>query len=200
MSRKLLALVLLATIAAPVQPALSEGGGDIPESVDASAFEEGLRPLSDEELGAERGGLRTPFGFDIGFGAVVTTLVNGEVAMETQLAWTDQGAVHSITAGSPMADLAQRAAGLGINVGQGDWTGTLVEGKGGGTAILHDLSQDRIASMILNTAEGVDVRQNIDIDLSISNLDQMQASLLAQQTQLQINDSVRAALVQAGLR
>lgn len=49
--------------------------------------------LSDDELGDIRGGFLTAGGAQFDFGASIKTMVNGELALQTSLQWTDAGAV-----------------------------------------------------------------------------------------------------------
>jgi len=66
---------------------------------ESSPTVEALRALGEEELDAERGGLMTPFG-EISFGAVMRTIVEGRVALQTQLIWTPNGPVQSVLSGT----------------------------------------------------------------------------------------------------
>ena len=60
--------------------------------------------LSDDELADMRGGFLTAGGAQFDFGASIKTMVNGQVALQTSLQWTNTGAV------------AQQMAGLGQSI------------------------------------------------------------------------------------
>jgi hypothetical protein len=92
MSRKLLSGVLMAATALATQPALAQEAAGLDEM---SPFGADVYPMSTGELEAERGGLLTPFG-EINFGAVMRTIIDGQVALETQLIWTPNGPVQSV--------------------------------------------------------------------------------------------------------
>jgi len=55
--------------------------------------------LSDNELADMRGGFLTAGGAQFDFGASIKTMVNGQVALQTSLQWTNTGAVTQQLAG-----------------------------------------------------------------------------------------------------
>lgn len=150
--------------------------------------------LTTAELSAQTGGLRTPFGVDIGFGAVVKTYVDGNLALETQLTWTKQGAVQTTVSGMPDSDLAQQAAGGGIHLDGAAATGLFLPGDNGGTAVLHNLDNGNVASFVFNTADNRNIRQDTAITLAIPGLDQLQKDFAGQQTAARLSDSVGRAM------
>lgn len=155
--------------------------------------------LDEPELAGETGGLATPNGMDIGFGAVVRTFVDGALVLESTLTWTTAGAATAVSAGAE-ARLLDNAAAAGLAVPSGAWQGVVIPGDGGETTILQDLGEDRIASLVVNTANNRDVRQDITVDLDIPNLAQMQSDFALDQLQLRLQDAVGSALRDAGLR
>jgi hypothetical protein len=68
--------------------AIHEDGVTVKTSLLSSA-----RLVSDEELSGMRGGYFTAAGAQFDFGASVQTLVNGKLALQTNLQWTPNGAV-----------------------------------------------------------------------------------------------------------
>ncbi len=134
--------------------------------------------LSDQELAATRGGLMTPSGIEFGFGAVVRTYVDGQLALQTDLTWTDAGVVET--------------SGL---AGE---TATVVPGVNGSTLIMHDIDAGRIASLVLNTADGRDIRQDTDIVLNLPQLEQYKADAATQALAANLRDAATSALQQAG--
>lgn len=92
MRRAMLTGMLMAATALASQPALAQ---EALGQVEASPFDADVYPMSPTELAAERGGLMTPFG-EINFGAVLRTIVDGKVALETQLIWTPNGPVQTV--------------------------------------------------------------------------------------------------------
>ena len=138
------------------------------------AFNAGAQPaqaprLTEAELAAQRGGILTPNGFEVGFGATVRTFVDGKLALESRLTWTDQGARTERITGD---------AG-GAALGPGFWTGVIAGANGGETRVLHDFNAGRIASVVINTANNRVIRQETDIQLVLPQLPQLQADIAA---------------------
>ena len=153
--------------------------------------------LSDAELAQQVGGLRTPTGVDFNFGAVVRTYVDGDLALQSHLTWTDQGAVETVDTGAATADLAGQAAAAGIQIPGTNGAGIVIPGDNGSTVILHDLASDRVASLVLNTADNRNIRQDTAITLDLPNLQQYQTDTVRQQMQMNLQDAVDRALQNA---
>ncbi|WP_312164095.1 hypothetical protein [Phenylobacterium sp.] len=153
-------------------------------------------PLTDEELAAERGGLKLPTGLEVGFGASVRTFVDGALVLETRLVWTDQGAVQSQ---SPSA-IGPGGQGVTLSGAAESLPGLVVPGDGGSTAVLHELNAERIANIVVNTASNRDIRQEVQIDLAIPELTQFQQSALQERANIQMLDAANSALRDAALR
>lgn len=149
-------------------------------------------PLSDQELAAERGGLRLPTGMEVGFGASVRTFVDGALVLESKLVWTDQGAMQTQTA--PSLGAPGQAGQVTLSEGAGRLPGVALTGDGGSTVVLHELSAARIANIVVNTASNRDVRQEVQIDLAIPELTQFQQAAIQERANMRMSDSVGAAL------
>jgi hypothetical protein len=126
--------------------------------------------LTDEALGAQRGGLATPLGVDIGFGATVRTYVDGGLALETRLTWTADGARSERV-------FESEAARGGVLPGQGAATPLTIAP---GTSVIHDLTENRIASVVLNTGSDRTIRQDTDISLHLPQLPDLQQRIAAE--------------------
>jgi N-acetylmuramoyl-L-alanine amidase len=77
-----------------------------------------LLPIGDDELASARGGFSVG-GVDFNFGASVQTLVNGQLALQTNLQWTAAGAVVTQLQGlgtKIQTQVASTLANAGINV------------------------------------------------------------------------------------
>lgn len=153
-------------------------------------------PLTDEELAAERGGLKLPTGLEVGFGASVRTFIDGALVLETRLVWTDQGAVQSQSP-SPVGPGGE---GITLSGGAEGLPGLVVPGDGGSTAVLHELNAERIANIVVNTASNRDIRQEVRIDLTIPELSQFQQSAIQERVNIQVLDATNTALRDAALR
>lgn len=141
------------------------------------------QPLDDAELDAARGGLMTPMGFEIGFGASVRTFVDGQLALETRLTWTQQGVNTERVFEAPLAP--------GVNIGWGEGLPSL---NGGDTRIIHDLTQDRIASLVINTASDRNIRQDTDITLRLPQLPQLQQQMAIDRVSAALQSALGFAL------
>lgn len=155
-------------------------------------------PLTDEELAAERGGLQLPTGLEVGFGASVRTYIDGALVLETQLVWTDQGAMQ--TQSLPSAAAQAGGGGIALQDGAAVLPGLLVPGDGGSTAVLHDLSSGRLANIVVNTANNRDIRQEMRVDLAIPELSQFQQAAIQDRANLRMLDAANVALRDAALR
>lgn len=149
-------------------------------------------PLAIEELEREVGGFQTPSGLEVGFGAEVRTYVDGQLALQTHLTWTDQGAVQTTTAANG-ADLSD-AAGAGIHIDGAPGTGLFLPGDNGGTVVLHGLDSDQISGLIFNTADNRDIRQEVNVTLNVPDLTQFQKDVAGQQLDLRLQETIGRAL------
>lgn len=150
--------------------------------------------MSQDDMEAVRGGIMTPWGQEIGFGAVVRTYVDGELALQSQLTWTQDGPVQAHQAGAPTPNLADAAKAFGLTL---DPTaqGLLSPGQSGGaTVVLHNLTEGRIAGLILNTADNRDIRQSTEVSLNIPDLAAVQQTLASQAMNAQLQSALGQAL------
>ncbi len=149
--------------------------------------------MSLDEMDAVRGGILTPWGQEIGFGAVVRTYVDGDLALQSQLTWTKDGPVQTYEAGAPTQNLAAAAAAFGLQI-DADAQGVLSPGENGATVVLHNLTDGRIAGLILNNADNRDIRQSTEVSLNIPNLAAMQKDLAGQAINAQLQSALGQAL------
>ena len=150
--------------------------------------------MSVEELEDVRGGLQTPNGLDIGFGAVVRTFVDGSLVLQTRLTWTETGPVETIEYGATIPDITTAAAAGGVFLNGPGLEGVVVNGDGGVTAIAHSVTSDHITHLVINNANNRDIRQSTDITLDIPAFSQMQQDIARQAIDLRLQDALRIAL------
>jgi hypothetical protein len=171
----------LASLAAP----LSATAGVVE---DAYLGDMEVAPLTMADLEDQRGGFMTPLGFEVDFGAVVTSTVDGALAMKTEFNWTDSGVTKTVTTPDGALGLDAGLAG-GINFGKNvaDLTGVVVPGdptKGGGaTAIVQGFDLSGLSTAIINTASNRDIKTDTQLRLEVpaAQLDSMAAQKAAQQ-------------------
>lgn len=152
--------------------------------------------LSDEDMADLRGGIRLPNGVDVGLGAVVTTYSNGVPILATQLTWTDAGAVVDQTisnAGQDIRALSPEAlAALGINPSSGAG-GVVIADANGVTALVHNVTDGALQNILINNANGRDIRQDVNVTLTLPNFEAMQSAILLQQIGLRLDADLAAA-------
>jgi len=160
--------------------------------------------LTDADLAGLRGGFITANGITFNFGAVARTYVGGELALETRLIWSPTGALSERRVGNvPGAvDLASaldaaKAGGLDLG-GLGAADGLLLSDANGSTALIHTL-QGGIRNLVVNNADGRDLRQELEVTLMVPDLDAMQRSYAIERLGAQIGQDMNAGLL-ASLR
>lgn len=139
--------------------------GSNPEAPDAQR-------LDDAALDEARGGLLTPSGFDVGFGASVRTYVDGSLALETRLTLTAEGPVSQRVFESAAATaLTQQTPGAAASSPV-----TVAPGS----TVIHDLAAGRIASVLMNTASDRSFRQETDVTFHLPQLPELQQQIATQ--------------------
>jgi hypothetical protein len=160
------------------------------------------RPMSMDELADARGGFIVANGVTLGFGATVRTFVDGQLALESRLTWTETGAVTEHSGGlEGAADLASAidaalAQGLDLE-GLQNGQGLLLSDASGATALVHNLRNGSIQNLIVNNASGRDLRQEIEITLTLPDLASMQRQYSFDRIGSQIGQDMNSALLQA---
>lgn len=148
--------------------------------------------LDEAALESYRGGLATPLGYDIGFGASVRTYVDGTLALETRLTWTAEGL---------RTDRLAESAATGVDLSYGGIPRDLGASiAAGSTRIIHDLTENRIASLVINTANDRTIRQETDITLHLPQFAQMQEQFAAERLASALQAAVGLAVRDAAGR
>lgn len=183
-ARALLALTL--AFAALAAPAYADDG-----------WGAGVEVMADEEMGELRGGLAVAPGLEVNFGAVITTYVNGSPALTTNLTWTDTGQMVSDTIGAigqSLSDLTpeQRAA-LAIDGLEGA-NGVVINDAEGVTALVHNITDGALQNIIVNTATGRDLRQEVDLTLTLPGFEAIQQDLLLERIGLRLDADMRGVV------
>ena len=157
--------------------------------------------LSLEQLDEVRGGLQLPSGAEFGFGAVMSTFVDGSLALQTRLTWTALGPMETVEVGMFTPNLAATAAAGGINLQDGPTVqGLVISGDGGITAVVHGVSGQHLTNLVINNANNREIRQSTDITLDIPGFAQMQQDIVAQNVDLRLQTALGLALRDAATR
>lgn len=152
-----------------------------------------LAPMSDDELGDMRGGFLTAGGVTFDFGAIVRTYVNGELALETRLTWTPTGPVTEQVAGSlpgwtPLT-LGQ-VGGLDLTGLSPGSSGLVLSDANGTTALVHNVLNGQLQNLVVNAADNRDIRQDMQVMLTLPDFDLMQQDFAVAQLGSQIFQDV----------
>jgi hypothetical protein len=167
-----------------------------PARADTEAWAD-IEVMDDAEMSDLRGGIAIGPGLDVGFGAVVTTTVNGMPALQTTLTWSNTGAFVTETVGAAGQALntltpAQRdALGVGNLGGAG---GVVIEDEQGVTALVHNVTEGSLQNIILNNASGRDLSQHVDVTLTLPGFDVMQSMLVLERFGMRVDQDMSAAL------
>lgn len=147
------------------------------EHASAAAF------VGDDELADLRGGFSLD-GVDVKLGAEIRSYLHDELVLQTNISWSADGpAVTRFVSGtlseasaSGLRDGLISGTGITMNTG-GE---TLYLGNDGQTAFLHRVG-DSIQNVVVNTANGADVRQEMDVTIDLSNFAPLQSVALSNQ-------------------
>jgi hypothetical protein len=148
--------------------------------------------VGDSVLADQRGGFDLA-GMTINLGAQLSTYLNGQLAMQTTLQWTNTAT--SVTVGGQAAQAANainELSGAGIAAAPGD----AVSVANGGQTVLLQGTAGGLQNVLLNSANGVVARQSIDATLSIKGYEPFQAGVVSGQMSSQIM-SMMAAVIAA---
>jgi hypothetical protein len=166
----------------------------------ADAWGDEIEVIEDGEMEDLRGGINIA-GIEIGFGATVTSTLNGVPVLTTQFTLTNTGAVLQQTllhAGQDLAALSpeQRSA-LGLN-GFDGLDGIVIEGEGGATAFIHNVTTGTLQNIVVNTANGQDISQSIDISLELPGFDLIQQQMMLDHFGMQISEDLQSMSIGFG--
>lgn len=164
-----------------------------PAYADDSAWSDGIEVMADDEMGEMRGGFAIG-NLNINFGATVTTILNGIPVLTSTLTITDTGAIVNQTiadVGSSIDDMSTEqldALGLG-GLGE-DAAGIVIEDESGVTALVHNVTEGALQNIIVNTATGRDIAQDIEITLDLPGFDFIQGELSLERFGFRLQDDM----------
>jgi hypothetical protein len=147
-----------------------------PSKVAADEFDRAER-IDDAHLADMRGGFILQDGVTIGLGAIVRTTVDGQLALETQLVWQQQGALITQQVGATLTP-TQGALTNTVTLPNGTQAFVLGEGE---TAIIHRVTDGSIQNILLNTASGRTIRQDTEVTLTLTGFQPVQLQIIQEQ-------------------
>lgn len=154
-----------------------------------------LEPVSEAELNAQRGGF-TYAGMDITLGAEIRTFLDGELVLRTTVNWGAQGTstTEVLSAALSPATAAELQSGIlstgGIRMKVGD--NMVFLANEGQTALLHK-TDGGLQNILINTANGADMAQEVDATLDVGNYEGFHASVLNSR----LSDTIGASIADA---
>jgi hypothetical protein len=144
-----------------------------------------LTPVPKEELQDMRGGLRIA-GLDLDFAAQVQVYVNNVKVATTQLVLNALGGIDSSTVfdNAPPGGLSVTPFLHDGPVGLNGMQGFAIADTGGARSFaLHSIGLSHTTGAVVNTINGVAVKQMVDATLVINNFAAVQSNLLRQAMQ-----------------
>lgn len=164
-----------------------------PAHADA-AWGDDIEVMADDEMSGMRGGLAVG-GIEIGLGATITSTVNGVPVLTTTLTWTDAGAaMEQVLSGvgqniKDLSDEQRDALGLG---GMSDVGGVVIDGPDGVTAFAHNVTDGALQNIIINSATGRDLGQDVDVTLTLPGFEYVQNELFLERFGIQISGDMQS--------
>ncbi len=147
-----------------------------------------LEVIGLEELGDMRGGLRVG-GLNIDVGAVVRSIVDGKLALESHISFAtanEIAAAIGVTGGTagnaatPTGDYVTIQSSNGAENPTSNPASFVINDAKGFTQVMHDVTRDRVVSAIVNQADGRAIRQEIDVNITVSNFRELQRATAIQ--------------------
>ncbi len=138
------------------------------------------RPVIDSlKLAQLRGGLSVA-GLNFTVGAVMRTLVDGNLVLESYVnlgGMTGTGTPHYASNTPAFRATGSTHSSSDLKISQSMKSFVLEDAKGY-TQITHDLSQDRFLATIVNYADGRKIQSELDINVTLQNYQSLQAAAI----------------------
>lgn len=151
----------------------------------------GLETLGLAELADLRGGFKVG-GLEMAIGANIRTFVDGALVLESVARVSPSGLVSEMVSSTanppgggvtfnfgretdvPLQELAPSNVDLGALAGD---SGVAINDSNGFSAALHRVTQNQILGVIVNTADGRSLRQELNVDITVQNFGSFQQSI-----------------------
>lgn len=152
--------------------------------------------VSDKELARYRGGFVWK-GVQVSLGAEIRTFLNGELVLQTNVTWTPSGSqtTQFVSGALTPVDAAQLQAGIlstgGISMKVGDQSVFLANG---GQTVFAQATDGRIQNILINRADNITAKQEIDATLGLQNFGQFQQQNLQSHIGTSAGDMVGQAI------
>lgn len=175
-------LALLAALA--LSPAFAAAAQPAPTPV--------IPTLSDLELDRLRGGFLTAGDVKFEFGAEVRTYAEGALALRTNVTWTAAGAkIDQQSGGAVRPTASADSMRSAINGAEGSFR------TADGAAIIHQVTEGRLANFLINAGSNQTFRQETDVTLTLPGFAQVQDVLSRQLLGARLNADIAAGALRA---
>lgn len=144
-----------------------------------------LEPIAADELAKLRGGYLVADGVSFDFAADILSTIDGQPVLVTRVVWTPNGVVHVDAAGQPVAAPPSGPAEI------------VIPGIGGATVLGHRLVDGQLLGVVLNSANGREIRQDLNVTLTLPGFAEIQQEMVQTLTGLQIGRDVADGLVRS---
>jgi len=144
-----------------------------------------------DEMSDMRGGFSVG-GLELAIGANIRTFIDGALVLESMAQVTASGMVSEVVStatappgggvtfnfGGDANTSLQDIAPANINLGAlSDDKGVAINDSNGFSAALHRITQNQILGVIVNAADGRNLRQELDIEITVANFGGFQQSI-----------------------
>jgi hypothetical protein len=156
-----------------------------------------LKPVGDDELSQSRGGFFTVDGIEFDFGANVQTLVNGQLALQTNVQWTPAGASVQQVSGNITNSISipasQLTALFGSTGGVVSANGVQITSPSGSIEVAANVTGGQVQNLVVNSASNQAITQNTAVTLAVYNFAAWQQALTLHAVSGQLASDVLAA-------
>ena len=145
-----------------------------------------------------RGGYLVADGIQFNFGALLSTTVNGQVALQTQVNFTPAGPQVSQTLGPNAVQGGSVANGAitGLNLqGLNPQNMTLL--NNGATALIQKITNGAVQNIVINAANNQNIQQSTQLQLTLPNFAQTEQAFQQNLALLNLMRNAQAGLAAA---
>jgi hypothetical protein len=148
----------------------------------AAAQEIDAVPLGEAELADARAGILLPTGIEANFGALVSTFSDGQLLLQTQVTWEADGLRTQQLIGSDLLTPSDAVPG-----------GLVLQGADGATLFAHQVGEDGLRNVLVNTASGRDIRVDTQLRITLPEFSLTQQGMRDSLLALHLTDDLAAA-------
>ena len=130
-------------------------------------------PVADSELDGMRGGFMVD-GIQFNFGALLSTTVNGQLALQTQVNYTPTGPQVTQTVGPNAVQGAPTNGTINGLIQSGIPRQDIALTNKGATAVIQMVTNGSVQNIVINTANNQNIQQATQLQLQIPALAQLQ--------------------------